>query len=62
VTVEADAEPLPPGALRVERSALLAGTATGPVRLGTVQPPGKRPMAAADWARGARPRVDEALS
>ena len=28
------------------------GTATEPVRLGEVQPPGKRPMAAADWARG----------
>ena len=26
-----------------------------PVRLGEVQPPGKRPMPAADWARGARP-------
>ena len=28
--------------------------ATGPVRLGEVQAPGKRPMPAADWARGAR--------
>ncbi|MGV7942655.1 methionyl-tRNA formyltransferase, partial [Mycobacterium kansasii] len=30
------------------------GTATAPLRLGTVQPPGKKPMPAADWARGAR--------
>ena len=62
VTLEPGADPLPPGTLRVERSAVLAGTATVPVRLGTMQPPGKRPMAAADWARGARPGADEGLS
>ena len=43
---------LAPGELLVTRHAVLAGTATEPVRLGEVQPPGKRPMAAADWARG----------
>lgn len=48
------AEPLAPGALRVLKNAVLVGTATEPVRLGTVQPPGKKPMNAADWARGAR--------
>ena len=31
---------------------MFAGTATGPVELGDVQPPGKRRMAAAEWARG----------
>jgi len=46
------ASALAPGELLVTRHAVLAGTATGPVRLGEVQPPGKRPMAAADWARG----------
>jgi methionyl-tRNA formyltransferase len=30
------------------------GTGTSAVRLGEVQPVGKRPMPAADWARGAR--------
>jgi len=37
------------------------GTATGPVRLGMVQPPGKRQMPAADWARGVRPDPGERL-
>ncbi|HEY4464156.1 MAG TPA: methionyl-tRNA formyltransferase [Streptosporangiaceae bacterium] len=43
---------LAPGELLIGRSAVFAGTGTGPVRLGDVQPPGKRPMTAADWARG----------
>ena len=41
-----------PGELRVERNAVYAGTGTTPVLLGDVQPPGKRRMPAADWARG----------
>jgi methionyl-tRNA formyltransferase len=41
-----------PGELHVTRDSVLAGTATEPVRLGLVQPPGKRAMPAADWARG----------
>ena len=41
-----------PGQLRVERSAVYVGTGTVPVRLGDVQPQGKRRMPAADWARG----------
>ena len=48
-------EPLAPGELRLVGPDVLVGTATAPVRLSTVQPEGKRPMAAADWARGARP-------
>jgi methionyl-tRNA formyltransferase len=43
---------LAPGELQAGRRSVLAGTATGPVVLGLVQPPGKRPMPAADWARG----------
>lgn len=49
-----DAEPLPPGELRVERHQVLAGTGTVPVRLGDVQAQGKKRMAATDWARGTR--------
>lgn len=53
VTV-ADADPQPPGRIVVERNRVLVGTGSAPVQLGTVQPPGKKPMNAADWARGAR--------
>jgi methionyl-tRNA formyltransferase len=56
-----DADPIPPGRLRVERRRVLAGTATGPVELGSVQPPGRRPVPAADWARGVRPAPGERL-
>ena len=48
----ADQTPLTPGELRIERGAVYAGTGTIPVRLGDVQPQGKRRMPAADWARG----------
>jgi methionyl-tRNA formyltransferase len=43
---------LAPGQVRVERAAVYVGTGTVPVRLGDVQPQGKRRMPAADWARG----------
>jgi methionyl-tRNA formyltransferase len=43
---------LAPGELRVERGAVYGGTGSRPVLLGDVQPPGKRRMPAADWARG----------
>jgi methionyl-tRNA formyltransferase len=46
--------PLAPGEVRILRSAVLVGTGTTPVGLGDVQPPGKRRMGAADWARGLR--------
>ena len=51
---EAEDAPLGPGELRVLRDRVLVGTATAPVRLGHVQPGGKRPMPAAEWARGLR--------
>lgn len=50
-----DGPDLAPGLLLVARSEVLVGTATVPVRLGLVQPAGRRAMPAADWARGARP-------
>jgi methionyl-tRNA formyltransferase len=50
--VLAGAGPLAPGELLVSRRSVLAGTGTEPVQLGLVQPPGKRPIPAADWGRG----------
>jgi methionyl-tRNA formyltransferase len=49
---------LAPGELRVDRNAVYAGTGTIPVRLGDVQPQGKRRMPATDWARGLRGASD----
>jgi methionyl-tRNA formyltransferase len=43
-----------PAELLVSRRAVDVGTGTAAVRLGLVQPQGKKPMAAADWARGVR--------
>ena len=54
VSVEESADTLPPGAIRVERKGVHIGTGSQPVALGVIQPPGKKPMNAADWARGAR--------
>jgi len=54
--------PLPPGALRVEKRRVLAGTAGAPVQLGEVRPVGKRSMPAPDWARGVRITDGEALT
>lgn len=45
---------LAPGEVQVTKSAVRVGTATVPVELGEVRPAGKKPMNAADWARGAR--------
>jgi len=50
-----DGPALGPGELLVEKRRVLVGTATNPVELGEIQVPGKRPMPAPDWARGARP-------
>lgn len=54
VVVLANATPLGPAELRVQGDQVHAGTGTMPVALGEVQPAGKRPMPAAEWARGAR--------
>jgi methionyl-tRNA formyltransferase len=54
VLVDTDGEPLKPGELAVAKDAVHVGTGTVPVRLGDVQPVGKKRMPAADWARGVR--------
>lgn len=54
VTVDSDGETLDPGVIEVDRTRVRVGTGSRPVLLGQIQPPGKKPMAAADWARGAR--------
>lgn len=59
VTIDAS-DTLPPGTIRVDRTGVRIGTATQPVRLGAVQPPGKKRMEAAAWARGAR--LDESAT
>ena len=43
---------LAPGEAALGKNEVLVGTADGDVRLGTIQPPGKKMMNAADWARG----------
>jgi methionyl-tRNA formyltransferase len=58
-------EPLPevdlvaPGELEIGPEGVLVGTGRGAVRLGDVQPAGKRMFPAADWVRGARPQLGE---
>ncbi|MCW2810926.1 MAG: fmt [Friedmanniella sp.] len=43
---------LTPGTLEVTKRTVRVGTGAGLLELGLVQAPGKKPMAAADWARG----------
>lgn len=45
---------LSPGDIHIDRRHVWVGTGSVPVRLGKIQPPGKKLMDAADWARGAR--------
>jgi methionyl-tRNA formyltransferase len=49
-----DREPLPPGVIHIDREGVHVGTGSRPVVLGELQPPGRKLMKAADWARGAR--------
>lgn len=56
-----DVDGIAPGQLVVERKRVLVGTATTAVELTDVVPHGKKLMAAADWARGARPDASEVL-
>src|SRR5487761_381947 len=51
---QGDGPELDPGELLANRDAVLVGTGTSPVRLGEVQPAGKRRMTAGEWARGLR--------
>jgi methionyl-tRNA formyltransferase len=48
----ADDDTLRPGEVRADKREVRVGTATTDVVLGTVQPTGRKAMAAADWARG----------
>ncbi|MGP3916073.1 methionyl-tRNA formyltransferase [Nonomuraea sp. 10N515B] len=52
-------ERLAPGEVAVTKTTVLVGTATEAVRLGEVQPQGKRLMGAVEWARGVRPEGKE---
>jgi methionyl-tRNA formyltransferase len=55
VQVDADApNTLAPGQIHADRHHVRIGTGSRPVLLGQIQPPGKKLMNAADWARGAR--------
>jgi methionyl-tRNA formyltransferase len=56
-----DGGTLAAGEIRAGRQTVAVGTATAEVELGLVQPPGKRPMPAGDWARGARLAPGERL-
>ncbi len=58
----ANVSDLPPGGILAEKRRVLVGTATTAVELGEVQPHGKRPMNATDWARGVRVEPGEALA
>lgn len=51
-----------PGHIQVSRNDVLVGTASHPLRLSSVQAPGRRAMSAADWARGARLRPGAVLA
>jgi methionyl-tRNA formyltransferase len=52
VTERTEVPDLPPGGLRITKEAVLVGTATHAVRLGSVQPAGKGWTPADAWARG----------
>ncbi len=57
-----DVTDLAPGELRAGKRDVLAGTGSAAVRLDTVIAEGKRPMSAADWARGLRLEPGEAFT
>jgi methionyl-tRNA formyltransferase len=52
---------LPPGEVVAGKTTVVVGTGTAALRLSEVQPIGKRPMPAADWARGQRLSGGEVL-
>jgi methionyl-tRNA formyltransferase len=59
VIVAPDGPRLPAGEFDVHRDRVLVGTSTDPVALGEIRAAGKKPMPAADWARGARIHTGE---
>ena len=52
--VDVSIRAITPGELAVSKRAVDVGTGSAAVRLGRVQPHGRKPMAAPDWARGVR--------
>jgi methionyl-tRNA formyltransferase len=54
IRVDSQRTELTSGLVRVERDSVRVGTGSSAIVLGEVQPQGKRPMLADDWARGAR--------
>ncbi len=62
VRIDTDGDPLPPGRLEAGKRRVRVGTGTRPVLLGEVRPTGRRPMPAADWARGVRMPPDTTLA
>lgn len=62
VSIRSDVSGLAPGELLVGKKDVLVGTATDPVELGLLRAPGKREMAAPDWARGAQLSSGEVLA
>jgi len=56
-----DDRSLAPGEVAAGKSEVRVGTGSHAVRLGEVRPAGRRPMPAADWARGLRPEAGERL-
>lgn len=53
---------LAPGEIRANKAGVLVGTATVAVAMTEVRPEGRKPMTAADWARGVRPGDGETFA
>jgi methionyl-tRNA formyltransferase len=54
-------EELKPGEIHTTKSTVTVGTGSKAIEFVTVQPQGKKPMAAADWARGVRITPEDRL-
>ena len=59
VQIVAEMDGLTPGEIGADKHRVRVGTGSHAVELGEVRPQGKKPMAAADWARGVRPEQGE---
>lgn len=52
---------LQPGEVHVAKKEVMVGTGSIPVRLGKIQPPGKKMMNAADWGRGLARKASQSV-
>ena len=52
---------LQPGEVHVAKKEVMVGTGSTPVRLGKIQPPGKKMMNAADWGRGLARKTSQSV-